>query len=195
MKIEGREVIGKETEVSARTLLSFSAVVVVIHIYKIQPIGNEHQLLGFKIPAEVVEQLSPILLFFFLIGHILHWYSDLTAFRNWFKISEAPVNAMDEMGRINGTMPLTVGLEVRLQTLKSQIEDFEKNSANAELNYRNLLNEIEVLKKSVSEIHEVLGTISAKHQTVTVPAFLLVYIWYLAVPFLAFVVALYFLFT
>ena len=190
MKIEGREVIGKQTEVSARTLLSVSAIVIVIQVYKIS--GNEWDFLGRKFPAEVVDQLVPLLLIFLLIGHMLHWYADHSSFRNWFKISEAPLKKLDDIGKINGTEPLVIGLERRLQSLRVLIiENFD----NADLNYKELLNDTEVLKNSVSEIHAVLGTISAKHQEVTAPAFLLVYIWYLAVPLLAFVVAFSFVCT
>ena len=190
MKIEGREVIGKQTEVSARTLLSVSAIVIVIQVYKIS--GTEWDFLGRKFPAEVVDHLLPLLLIFLLIGHMLHWYADHSSFRNWFKISEAPLKLFDDIAKINGTEPLVIGLEGRLQSLRVLIK---KNSDDAELNYKKLLTDTEGLKNSVSEIHAVLGTISNKHQKVVGPAFVLVYIWYLAVPLLGFMVAFFFVCT
>ena len=134
MKIEGREVIGKQTEVSARTLLSFSAVVIVIQVYRI--CGDEWDFLGRKFPAEVVDQLLPLLLIFLLIGHILHWYSDHSSFRNWFKISEAPLNGFDDMGKINCTEPLIVGLEKRLQSLNNAIELLNKKVIDSGSDYK-----------------------------------------------------------
>ncbi len=193
MKIEGREVIGKQTEVSARTLLSVSAIVIVIQVYKIS--GNEWDFLGRKFPAEVVDQLVPLLLIFLLIGHMLHWYADHSSFRNWFKISEAPLKQFDDIGKINSTEPLIVGLEKRLQSLNTAIDGLNKQVIDSDSNYKNFFREHLVVKSSVTEIVEVLRTISAKHQKVTAPAFLLVYIWYLAIPLLGFMVAFSFVCT
>lgn len=62
MRIEGREVIGKQIEISARTLLSVSSIVIVIQFYKIAE--NSWNFLGQEIPAEVVNHLLPLLLIF-----------------------------------------------------------------------------------------------------------------------------------
>jgi hypothetical protein len=188
MKIEGREVIGKQTEVSARTLLSFSAVVIVIQVYRI--CGEEWDFLGRKFPAEVVDQLLPLLLIFLLIGHILHWYSDHSSFRNWFKISEAPLNGFDDMGKINGTEPLIVGLEKRLQSLNNAIELLNKKVIDSGSDYKKFLEQFGVVESSATEIVSVLRTLSGKHQKVVGPAFVLVYVWYGVVPVFASLFAL-----
>jgi len=193
MRIEGREVVGKQTEVSARTLLSFSVVVIVIHVYKIS--ATEWELFGVKISAEVVEQLSPILLFFFLIGHILHWYADHVAFRNWFKISEVIIGTMGSMGAINNTEWIGDGLIRRMNGLVDTIESTQRkirgDSTDSNSDYTKVLQHTELLTSSMADINATLKGMSSKHQRVTGMAFLLVYIWYLAVPVLAFVVALY----
>lgn len=193
MKIEGREVIGKQTEVSARILLSVSAIVIVIQVYKIS--GTEWDFLGRKFPAEVVDHLLPLLLIFLLIGHMLHWYADHSSFRNWFKISEAPLNLNDDIGKIKGTEPLILGLEKRLQSLNTAMDGLNKQVIDSDSHYKNFFREHLVVKSSVTEIVEVLRTISNKHQKVVGPAFVLVYIWYLAVPLLGFMVAFFFVCT
>jgi hypothetical protein len=197
MKIEGREVIGKQTEVSARTLLSVSAIVIVIQVYKIS--GNDWDFLGQKFPAEVVDHLLPILLFFFLIGHILHWYADHVAFRNWFKISEVFIGTIGSASAINNTEWIGDGLIRRMRKLVEEIEQTQTNikdgSTDTDLNHTKVLQRTATLASDMTDINATLKGMSSKHQRVTGMAFLLVYIWYLAVPVLAFVVALSFVCT
>lgn len=186
MRIEGREVIGKQTEISARTLLSVSSIVIVIQFYKISE--NSWNFLGQEIPAEVVNHLLPLLLIFLAVGHVLHWSADLLAHRNWFKKSEVPDRAMDTLGH---SLHILAGLAQRVKWFADKARtEFGDESVQVNLNSNELIKKLQDFEMQFKDVNEVLQGIPKRREKVALTAAVLIYIWYLAIPELAFICAI-----
>ena len=149
MRIEGREVIGKQTEISARTLLSLSSIVIVIQFYKISE--NSWNFLGQEIPAEVVNHLLLLLLIFLAVGHVLHWSADHLAHRSWFKKSEVPDRAMDTLGHSLHTL---AGLAQRVKWFADKVRtEFGDESVQVNLNSNELIKKLQDFEMQFKDVN------------------------------------------
>ena len=159
---------------------------IVIQVYKISE--TEWNFLGQKIPAEVVNELLPLLLIFLAVGHVLHWSADHVAHRNWFKKSEIPDRAMDSIGH---SLQILAGLAQRVKWFAEKVRtEFGDESGHANLNSTDLLSKLQVFEMQFKDVNEVLQGIPNKREKVSRFAVVLIYFWYLAIPMLAFIGAM-----
>ena len=117
VRIEATELIGKSTQVSARTLVILSASVLLILIYdlnsKTWPIVSNREIS----PNQFVE-ISLIIIIFSLIAHVINWWADWISYTKWFETSSTAVNTMDEMGAFGAEEPILIGIKRRINQLK-----------------------------------------------------------------------------
>lgn len=185
MVLDGRQVVSQSTENNGRLLSVFCIFILISDIYQLKP--TSWNVFGNSIPSEVFNGLAPIFLSGLSVSYFLHWWSDHVSFVNWFRKAEVAVGTMDKMGAVQNTEDSLSGLKRRLDWLVDQmprIQELEKTVLvdGKELTTQQIAAGTEALSTQMRDVLDALQGIGSKFELVKGTGFVLIYVWYLAVP-------------
>lgn len=144
-KIQGTDVISQATDKSSRRLYVLGAVIFLIKFYKVDL--DDLSIIGVKLPAELFDLVSLVLLIWGIYQLLINWLVDIVSFQKWYQSrnlwSEIQTNMTIDKNFYNGGKRLLMELHdlkrkgqfpSNDKEISKQVQDdYEDFKANVEL--------------------------------------------------------------
>jgi len=213
MKLNANDMVSRATIASSRNLILVSGSLFSIHYFGLK--SDEWVVLGKTIPANLLDQLAFYAVIFLAVTHLVHWSSDYIAYTKWFKKNEVIKASIGEIGTVENMQAPFQALLFRLDQLgnsnnnaNDRILDLERidqevlqsvqGDRNVGVDLENMRQTIaanastlETLEESISQIQMLLGDIGPNFSKIKWASRVVIFGWYFAVPFLAFIAVIY----
>ncbi|MFV2053570.1 hypothetical protein [Aliiroseovarius sp. YM-037] len=210
LRVQSVDLVSRNTQTSSRSLLILSGSVFLVMHYELNT--TAWNIADRQLSPIEFKEIATIVLVFVAVAHLVNWLADHTAFTKWFQTNAIPTDSLDAIGSFRkSSQTMTVGLVERAKRLSELSEsidqqvtspadlepqgDWSAQDVYDDLNrQRSAVKSIEKYvadaRRRIEEIESVLDDIRPGFKTVSLTAGFVVYVWYLAVPLMAFSVAI-----
>lgn len=206
MKIQSVDMISRYTQASSRNLLLLSGGVLLVMHYELN--SQVWSFADRELQPNEFKEIATVVLVFSLVAHVVHWVSDYISYTKWFQSNAIPTDSIDALGSFrNSTQCMTAGLVVRAQRLTELSEKIDEvvvspndlapqGDSTPEAIYENINRQrrgvrdingfVSQLENQISEIDAVLRNIGPGFKSISGVSKFVIYVWYFAIPLVAF---------
>lgn len=210
MNLQGIELISRHTKSACKVIWGLSGALLVVAHYDLN--SEPWSFINRGIQPDEFREIATIVVLFSVASLVVHWVSDYVAFTKWFQTNRLSSDSIDAIGSFrNGTVGAKDALINRIGRIKRSYEEYciildEYLNQDSEA-----LEETQKIKQRVMALEDALKNIDASQEKIirdsdelaalledigpgfkkaSCAGFFLIYIWYLALPLLAALAAL-----
>ena len=210
MNLQGIELISRHTKSAPKVIWGLSGALLVIAHYDLN--SEPWSFINRGIQPDEFREIATIAVLFSVASLVVHWVSDYMAYTKWFQTNRLDADSIDAIGSFrNGTVGAKDALINRIRRLGKNYEehfitldkyineDLEHLKDTQKIKERvialgDTLKKIDSSQEKIirdsDELAALLEDIGPGFKKVSYAGFFLIYIWYLALPLLAALAAL-----
>jgi hypothetical protein len=176
VKLNGTDLISRSTQNSARLLLSSSFAVTLVEYFNLKPL-NWPGING-EVPAAAYEFGAGIVIAFLCISLSVHWYSDIVAYRAWFKTNRVSIGTLEGLSSASNTETPLAAVNRRLEWISEDLRNLDELSAE----HAKLDDRLKNLARNLNDLDRLLGEIDPNFRRLNGVAKFVLFGWYMLLP-------------